>query len=48
MIVGAPGMAPTIVKFELFETPPPGVGLKTVTLDVPTAEMSVAVIEALI
>ncbi len=35
-----------IVKVSAFETPPPGAGLKTVTLAVPAVAMSDAVIEA--
>jgi len=40
------GLVPWIVKLSALEVPPPGVGLKIVTLAVPALAMSAAVIDA--
>jgi hypothetical protein len=46
LVVVGTGLGAMIVKVWALEVPPPGVGLKTVTLAVPAEAMSAARIEA--
>ena len=46
LVVVGTGLGAMIVKLWALEVPPPGVGLKTVTLAVPAEAMSAARIEA--
>ena len=45
-VIDGSGLAPLIVKFVALDVPPPGAGLKTVTLAVPALAMSPAGTEA--